>query len=300
MSYMSYEIIPARHAVQAWPKLHQLIGSVEANIAGGYAAWHMSNAFDWDRRQVNEDGHLLIDYHTGLGVVVPSNHPTDIDIFTYNDLGYNTLVCRLKSAGFKVVKESKYCTTWMDTVFLNEDNWSHLRNCTEISRSNSRASWAIAFADSRADCILPVQLIKPVFGKNPHEVLEHFDFYAAKFAILDGGTVLAHKDAIRCQDKRLLTHAHPDAILTNPFYVLGRAVKYAKKGYKVNYIEMLKMVTNAQAANVENVDVAQLQDIVQHFSQYLRSASLGRGEDFRPVFADAYGEWLRYILNKKS
>ena len=294
---MPYEITPTRWPIEAWPKLHQLIGSVEANIAGGYAAWHMSDTFKWDGRQVGEDGHLLIDYHPGLRTVVPANYPTDLDIFTYSEEGYEALAQRLEDRGFQMVQDSKHATTWTDRGFLGDDNWSHLRNCMDVpSLSNAKSSWVIR----QEDCLLPIQLIKPVFGKDLYEVLEHFDFYAAKFAILDGGTMLVHKDARRCLDKRLLTQAHPESLLTNPFYVLGRSVKYAKKGYKVNYMEMLKMVTNAQAADPGNLNVEQLQELIQHFSRYLHGTSLGRGEDFRPTFEDAYGQWLRYLLDKKA
>ena len=294
---MPYEITPTRWPVQAWPKLYHLIGPVEAHIAGSYAAWHMSDTFDWDGRQVGDDGHLLIDYHPGLRTVVPANYPNDLDIFTYSEYGYEEMTHRLLDRGFEMVKDSKHASTWLDNGFLNEDNWSHLRNCMDApTLSNAKTSWVVR----REKCLLPIQLIKPTFGKTLYEVLEHFDFYAAKFAVLNGETMLVHKDARRCLDKRLLTHAHPDAILTNPLYVLSRSVKYAKKGYKVNYLEMLKMVTNAQTANVGDLTTEQLQELIQHFSHYLHGTSLGRGEDFRPTFEDAYGQWLRYLLDKKA
>lgn len=113
--------------------------------------------------------------------------------------------------------------------------------------------------------------------------------------------MLAHADAVKCLDEKSLKHAHPEALLTNPFYVLSRSLKYVKKGYKVNYIEMYKMVATAQANNIEDFRLDQVAELVQHFSGYLHSGeSLGRGEDFRPTFEDAYGEWLRYLLAKKA
>lgn len=290
MAYMSYEITPTRWPVVAWPRLKQLIGPVEAHIAGGYAAWHMSDRFN---RTCTEqiDGPFEIQFHSGLKNLVPSNYPTDLDIFTYNDHGYYSLVSRLNNAGFLINKESKYCTTWEDgRGYLNEDNYSHLRyQADQVHNIHS------------LNVKLPIQLIKPVFGKNLVEVLDHFDFYAVKFALLDAEHMFAHADAVKCLDSRSLKHAHPEALLTNPFYVLSRNLKYLEKGYKVNYMEMYRMVTTAQTGSLENIEFVQLVDLVKSFSDYLHAGeSLGHGEDFRETFEGAYGEWLRYLLSKKS
>lgn len=294
---MTYEITPTRWPVVAWPRLKQLIGPVEAHVAGGYAAWHMSDRFNWKWVGQPYD-QFQAEYHSTLRTMMPSNHPNDIDIFTYTDPGYYSMVARLTQAGFNPVKESKYCTTWIDTGYLNEDNWSHLRYCLDQSMPSS---WRLSAKVKLEETAIPVQLIKPVFGKNLVEVLDHFDFYSVKFALLDGHNMLAHKDAVKCLDEKALKHAHPEALLTNPFYVLGRSLKYAKKGFKVNYMELFKMVVTAQAADVNNVDLRQVGELVQHFGRYLHSGeSLGRGEDFRPTFEDAYGEWLRYLLAKKA
>lgn len=298
MSYMSYEIIPARHQVKAWPKLRQLIGPVEAHIAGGYAAWHMSQSYS-GVAPVNAEGYHPRQYHTGFCITVPADCPTDLDIFTYDEVGYDTLARRLKHAGFRLSKESKYCTTWLDSGYLVEDNWSHLSGIPGISFSFELTK-SVRWPGRQDECRLPIQLIKPVFGKNVHEVLEHFDFYAIKFALLNGETVYAHKDAVKQHDARIIRFAHPEDLLINPFYVLGRAIKYSGKGYNINYMEMLKMVATAQTADPTKVEMTQLQEIVQHFGCYLRSPKMGRGEDFRPTFEDAYGEWLRCLLTKKA
>lgn len=295
---MSYEITPTRWPVVAWPRLRQLIGPVDAHIAGGYAAWHMSNRFSWNYFGQSY-GQFEVEYHSSFNTIVPSNYPNDIDIFTYNDRGYYAMVSRLTNAGFRVTKESKYCTTWDDFQgYLNEDNWSHLRYCLDQSAKHTYTASPNVKLD---ECRIPIQLIKPVFGKNLTEVLDHFDFYLAKFAILDGGHMLAHADAVKNLDAGVLKHAHPEALLENPFYVLGRSLKYAKKGFKVNYMEMFKMVATAQAGSINDLGLTQIAELVHHFGQYLHSGeSLGRGEDFRPTFEDAYGEWLRYLLAKKA
>jgi len=296
---MTYEITPTRWPVFAWPRIQQLIGPVDANVAGGYAAWHMSDRFNW-RYAGQPHEPFTADFHLALRTMVPSDYPSDLDIFTYSDSGYYTMVKRLDDAGFEMLKESKFCSTWEDIGgFFNEDNWSHLRYSLDDSSVASNLKSNVVIRPK--ECRLPIQLIKPIFGKNLYEVLEHFDFYAVKFALLDGQTMLAHKDAVKCLDERTLKHAHPDASLGHPFYVLGRAMKYAKKGYKVNYMELYKLVVNAQAVDIANQDITLVHKMLVHFGQYLNSGeSLGRGEDFRDVFQDAYGEWLRYILKKNA
>lgn len=295
MSNMSYEIVTLKASVKAWPKIQSLIGDADAHVAGGYAAWHLSDRF-YDRLDdMDLDGPYQYDWDIDLRTMMPSNRPNDLDIFTYDEAGYSAIVGRLEAAGFQPLKESKYCTTWKDVSYMGQDNESHLREC---SPSSQRLS---PYALRRKDFRLPVQLIKPVFGKNLYEVMEHFDFYAAKVAILDEETALVHKDAVKCIKEQLLTCAHPEHILVNPFHVLGRTVKYVRKGYKVNYMEMLRLVTTAQTQDVGQLKREELQEIVQHFAQYLRSGnSLGRGEDFRPTFEGAYEEWVRCLLAKKS
>ena len=297
MSNMSYEIVTLKASVKAWPKIQSLIGDADAHVAGGYAAWHMSDRFNDRLGNTSPYEAYQYDWDLTLRTMLPSNRPNDLDIFTYDEAGYSAIVGRLEAAGFQPLKESKYCTTWIDTAYLKQDNESHLREC--ISRYESESLGTVDFR--RKDFSLPIQLIKPVFGKNLYEVMEHFDFYAAKVAILDEETALVHKDAVKCIKEQLLTCAHPEHILVNPFHVLGRTVKYVRKGYKVNYMEMLRLVTTAQTQDVEQLKREELQEIVQHLAQYLRSGnSLGRGEDFRPTFEGAYEEWARCLLSKKA
>lgn len=298
MSYMTYEITPTRWPVKAWPKIRELIGPNEAHVAGGYASWHMSDRFSWHfegqactfREAVYDNVHKTL---------LPSNTPQDLDIFTYSEDTYNAIAGRLFKVGFRALKTSDNCTTWEDTRgFLKEDNWSHLR----YGLDNKGGFGGQQHGLSRFR--LPIQLIKPVFGKNLIEVLDHFDFYLAKFAILDDGTMLAHKDALKLLDEKILKHAHPEAILERPFYVLGRYMKYVHKGYSMNYMELLKLVVNAQAAGIRSadIDLAQIEELVKHFGRYLHNGERmqGMGEDFRPTMEEAYTEWLRYLLAKKA
>ena len=302
MNIIPYEKAKLRNEVVAWPRLANLLDGANAHIAGGYAAWHMSDKFQdhWGNQSPNP---LVTEYHKALRVSVPSNYPKDLDVFTYNVLGYNTLAKRLRAVGFEMFKESEFCSTWKDTSgFLAEDNWSHLRYSFASRTVDARKKLPksdIKF--SLEDGFLPIQLIKPVFGKDIYEVLEHFDFYAMKFAILDGQTVLAHQDAVKCLDERALKRAHSDYYIGHPFYSLLRALKYVKKGYKINYMELYKLVVNAQAADMTNQDTALMYEMLCNFSSYINFGEFkGMEKDFTEVFRDAYGEWYKYISSKNA
>ena len=290
---MSYEMLPIRWPVKAWPKIRELIGSHDAHVAGGYASWHMSDRFDW-RYTGQPYDFQTVAYDQYYKTLLPSNHPQDLDIFTYSEDTYAALSNRLSSAGFENLKTTKYCSTWVDACkYLGDDSYSHLR-CGLGRKLVPSSTW-------RVRSHLPVQLIRPVFGKNLVEVLDHFDFYLVKFALMDDDTVLAHKDALKTLDERTLKHAHPEQLLDNPFHVLWRYMKYVQKGYKVNYMEMLRAVTTAQTQDAGQLKQETLRELVQRFGQYLRSGdSLGRGEDFRPTFEGAYEEWMRCLLAKKA
>lgn len=294
---MTYEITPTRWPVTAWPRISQLIGNTPVHVAGGYAAWHMSDRYD--KCYTGQDFYPTeVRYSHQWKTFLPSNVPDDMDIFTYEDQSYYAMVERLTRAGFRKHKESKYATTWMDNGgFFNEDNYSHLCAVTGIDRRFS-------MLHRPEDLFLPIQLIKPVFGKNLIEVLDHFDFYAVKFALLDGNNMLVHSEALKHLDARTLGTPHPDALLTNPFYVLGRHMKYVQKGYHLNYMELFKIVVTAQADNIADKggNLEQVADLVKQFGQYIHSGDRldGRGEDFRQTMEDAYGEWLRYLLAKRA
>jgi hypothetical protein len=271
-----------------------MLGGANANIAGGYAAWHMSDNYTYCFIGQPFDNHEVV-YDNDAKVMLASDRPSDMDIFTYQDRTYDYLVTRFHGLGFKKLRESEYCTTWEATGRYAEIAWGHLTNAMVPTEFN-----AIKLPRKPK---LPIQLIKPLFGDCLEKVLDHFDFYAIKFALLDENKVLAHDRAVEMQSTKKLVSAHPEQLMDMPFTVLGRYMKYAQKGYKVNYMDLYRLVATAQSRDLRfsDLSIEEIQELVVHFGRYIHNTnSLGsRGEDFRPTMEEAYGEWLRYLLSKK-
>lgn len=285
----------------AWPKIAEIIAGANAHVAGGYVSWHMSNRFNWNHLDMAYELNEVV-YYPEFGAPLQSNRPTDLDIFTYTPEGFDKVEHSLMRKGFKPLVDTKYSSTWEDGKdFLGVDNYSHLRHglSTGFSTGLSQRTSPVDPANYPK---LPINVIKPLFGDSLVKVLDHFDFYLVKFALLDGNTAITHAKAIEQVDSKSLISSCPNQILERPFYTLGRYMKYIQKGYKVNYMDLLRLVITAQAHGIDEADVKmdEVHKLVKHFGQYLNDGeNLGQGEDFRPTFNDAYGEWLRYIREKK-
>jgi hypothetical protein len=311
MDYPDYEVIPLRNNVLAWDRIADIIAGANAHVAGGYVSWHMSNRFTWNHLGASYEPTEVV-YRPEYGTPMQSNAPTDLDIFTYTPEGFDHIEQSLNKKGFEPVADSICSSTWRDSRnFLGTGNYSHLRHALEDHRNyvQERCGHETAWA-TRTSLVspgnypkLPINVIKPLFGDSLVKVLDHFDFYLVKFALLDGKTALAHSKATSHLDARTLISSCPDSIVERPFYTLGRYLKYAQKGYKVNYMDLFRSVVTAQELGCNDADVkyAEIRELVKLFGKYLKDgvSLTGRGEDFRPTFQDAYGEWLSYCNEKK-
>jgi hypothetical protein len=308
---MTYQLTPTRWRCAAWPQIFNLIRGVDAHVAGGYATWHMCEEFGddgWSPTTRTPD-HTAVTFDRDAGMLLPAKRPGDIDIFTYKQSTYDYLHTRLSGLGFMPLKESQYCTTWQGDP--KRKHWgdagnSHMRYAMEANNLRDADVRRDPLGDKKRPSTLniPIQLIKPVFGDSLVKVLDHFDFYMAKFALIDEKTVLAHPKAVESLTSKQLTPAHPDQLIYSPFYVLSRYIKYIQKGYKLNYLQLYQIITTAQAEGIRNSDMTdeEVKELVVEFGQYLHNGSnLGpHGEDFRPTMEEAYGAWLNYLLRNKS
>lgn len=301
---MAYNTLPIETPVANWPLIKDMLGGADANIAGNYATWHMSPSYNYcaycQKVRFASTDRLFLDYVASYDkdsrLLLHAARPQDMDIFTYTNNTYDCLVARFHGLRFKKLKESEFCTSWEATGRFQELGWSHLPHFN--GRSNCTSLPTIGNLPK-----LPIQIIKPILGNNIEDVLDTFDFYLAKFAILDDKSVIAHDKALGMLCSKQLVSAHPDRLLDSPFFVLARYMKYVQKGYKVNYMDLYRLVVTAQATDLRwsDLKIEEIKDLVVKFGAYIHDTNelSSRGEDFRVTMETAYKEWLGYILSKK-
>jgi hypothetical protein len=301
---MAYNTLPIEAPVANWPLIKDMLGGADANIAGSYAAWHMSPSYNYcaycqrsawpsaDRSGLD----YVASYDEDSMTLLHAARPNDMDIFTYTNNTYDCLVARFHGLRFKKLKESEFCTSWEATGRFQELGWSHFPHLQ--GRSNCTSS---PHTHSITRPKLPIQIIKPILGNNVEDVLDTFDFYLSKFAILDDKSVLAHDKALGMLCSKQLVSANPERLLDSPFFVLARYMKYVQKGYKVNYMDLYRLVATAQATDLRwsDLKIEAIKDLVVKFGAYIHNDLGSRGEDFRVTMETAYKEWLDYILSKK-